>query len=96
MHQLHEEPKNSLLCPDCGSSNVKQDDTHEVVNEKKEKLKQYCCNDCSAMFIPAAIIKQSNDTMDKWANKVRMTEGNNQNRSWKETPTGFIIIKKIK
>ena len=96
MHQIHEEPENKLLCPDCGSKNVVIDEEHEVSNTKKEKLKQYHCKDCNAMFIPAALIKPANETMDKWAKNVRMNEGNNQNKSWKEKTTEFILIKKIK
>jgi transcription elongation factor Elf1 len=95
MHQIYKEPENSILCPECGSKNVLIDEENEVTNNKKEKLKQYHCKDCKCMFIPAALIKsENNDVMNSWSKKMRMSEGYNKNKSWKDEERQYIIIKK--
>lgn len=87
-----------LLCPDCGSKNIKLDDGVDVSTTNGLNLKQYCCEDCKAKFIPAidGDVTSDKPKINEWSAKVRMTEGLNEGKSWKSAPKFIIIREKNK
>lgn len=95
MHPHYKEPEDCIICPECGSKAVKEDEDNEVKSKMYGQLKQYKCGDCHCLFIPAAVITKSNGMMDDWSAKVRMNEGCN-NKPWKEVQDFIIIRKKTK
>ena len=89
-------PDSEMLCPDCASKNITEDEEHDVKRTSGEKLKQYICKDCNAVFIPALIgnTKKSMEKIEEWSNKIKMTEGNGDGKSWKKEKPEYIIITK--
>lgn len=89
------EPKEQMYCPECGSGNVEFDKSHEVKSTQNGVLKQYKCNDCNISFIPAILTNKVNENYQKWARTVRLSEGNNNGKSWKDEKIEYIIIRDI-
>ena len=88
-------PDNDILCPDCGSKNIKANENVDVKSSNGIILKQYYCEDCKAKFIPAIDGVGSVKTkIDEWSDKVRMNEGLNEGKSWKNTKNYIIIREK--
>ena len=98
MQPIHPAPENTMICPECGSKNVQVNENVEVTTKGKP-LKHYSCKDCNISFIPAALTHgnetKSEEMMEQWSKKVRMSEGNNT-KSWTKPKQEFIIIRNIK
>jgi hypothetical protein len=92
----YKEPEHKMICPECGSKKVELDVEHDVKSSKNGKLQQFKCLDCECVFIPAIVTNESkNCNIDKWSKKVRMVEGNNNDKSWSNIQSEYIIIKKV-
>ena len=86
-----------LICPDCGSKNVKHDQMVSISNHKGLHLKQFKCDDCKIKFIPAitGTTTDNKNNINDWSKKIRMSEGLNEGKSWEENKKEYIIIREI-
>lgn len=100
MEIIKEPAHHKMICPDCGSKEVEELTDREISTTSNIKnLKQYCCKTCKIEFIPGVLIKsdnnnQINENISQWSKSVRMSEGNNNGRSWTKEKIEYIIIKK--
>jgi len=91
-------PENKMMCPECGSTKVKVDEEFDVKSTTNGPLKQYVCEDCKSVFIPALVTKENplntiNENIKNWSKSVRIA-GNNDEKSWVDNKPEFIIIKR--
>lgn len=93
-----------IICPDCGSKHINEDEKFDVTTGHGKKLKQYVCSDCQVKFIPAlsgklhSDIPEPADKIQEWSKKMRMDEGGNDGKSWRkpQDKKEYIIIREKK
>jgi transposase-like protein len=86
-----------IICPECGSKNIKENEKVDVKNGEGMNLKQYHCEKCNIDFIPAIDGQlQKESEIHKWSKKIRLEEGLNNGESWAKNFKSHVIIIKGK
>jgi transcription initiation factor TFIIIB Brf1 subunit/transcription initiation factor TFIIB len=98
--QPPEEPEydESMMCPECGSTEVELTEDNEYVIEPGHcVLHEYKCKDCGTKFFPAMESEKkthSEKLIEKWSRKVDYHRWSDQKRHKKEQK--YIIVRKKK
>jgi uncharacterized Zn finger protein len=88
----HEE--HGMICPTCGTKNVSKDITSELKIGDKPLIR-YICGDCKETFIPAMLGKDTQNNVQKWANKMATKMELNEGINFKKEDQVIITMKEV-